>query len=59
MAAVRAAFSRLAPALANARTGVSIPVRRVALARGYATQSENSVCTLPKYILRTTHLTHR
>jgi len=45
MPAVRAAFSRLAPALAHARPRPSIPVR-AALARSYATQSENSVSTL-------------
>ena len=59
MPAVRAAFSRLAPALASARTRHSIPVSRAALARSYATQSENSVCTFPNYMLRTTHATHR
>lgn len=54
MAAVRAAFSRLAPTLANARA-TSIPVRRAALARSYATQSENSVCTLPTYTSHNSH----
>jgi hypothetical protein len=55
MAAVRAAFSRLA----STRTRPSIPVSRAALARSYATQSEHSVCTLPKYLFCTTHATHR
>lgn len=49
MAAVRAAFSRLAPALANTRARPSLPASRAALARSYATQSENSVCTLPSF----------
>lgn len=43
--ASRAAFSRIAPALAHARRAPSLVARRAALARGYATQSEHSVCT--------------
>ena len=42
--ASRAAFSRIAPALAHARKAPSLVSRRAALARGYATQSEHSVC---------------
>ena len=43
MAAARAAFSRIAPAIANVRARPSPALRRAALARGYATASENSV----------------
>ena len=44
MAAARAAFSRVAPALSNVRARPSLALRRTALARGYATStSENSV----------------
>lgn len=59
MATVRAAFSRLAPALANARPQHSIPLARAAVARSYATQSENSVGTLFKYMFPTTYTSHR
>lgn len=41
--ASRAAFSRIAPALAHARKAPSLVSRRAALARGYATQSEHSM----------------
>ncbi|KAK7695888.1 Pyruvate dehydrogenase E1 component subunit beta, mitochondrial [Cerrena zonata] len=41
--ASRAAFSRIAPALAHARKTPSLVARRAALARGYATQSEHSM----------------
>ena len=55
MAAVRAAFSRLA----NTRPRPPLHLHRVALARSYATQSENTVRTLSKYAFHTTHAAHR
>ncbi|CCM03178.1 uncharacterized protein FIBRA_05300 [Fibroporia radiculosa] len=39
----RAAFRRIAPALARSRTTPAVAARRAALARGYATQSEHTV----------------
>ncbi len=43
--AARQAFSRLAPALANARKPTVTAARRALPAlRGYATESEHSVC---------------
>lgn len=39
----RAAFTRIAPALAHARAGPAAALRRAALARSYATQSEQTV----------------
>ena len=59
MTVLRTTFSRLAPALAHVRSGVSITARRAALARGYASQSENLVGTPPAHFFNTTHLPHR
>ncbi|KAH9951620.1 pyruvate dehydrogenase e1 component beta subunit [Amylocystis lapponica] len=39
----RAAFSRLAPALSNARAAAPLAARRAALARGYASASEHTM----------------
>lgn len=38
--AARSAFSRIAPAITNARSAPSLAARRAAVIRGYASQSE-------------------
>lgn len=48
--AARAAFSRIAPAISQARAAPSLAARRAALIRGYASQPEQHSVGLEYYI---------